>query len=183
MVYLHKLFVLSIMTLDFIPETNWVDIIVIIFLIRGGYIGLIQGFSVELFKTLGAIGATVLSLLYYNKLGLWLSSHSFLSLQIADFLSFLALVFALLFIFRALRILIFKISHLQLIFALEKWGGFTLGLARSIVFASLFLFLLVLLPIQYIKESVEVTSLSGPYLKEVAPKVLDFIVRFKPKEE
>jgi len=38
------------MNLNFLPQTNWVDIIVVIFLIRGGYIGLSKGFSVELFK-------------------------------------------------------------------------------------------------------------------------------------
>ena len=171
------------MTLDFIPETNWVDIIVVIFLIRGGYIGLTRGFSVELFKILGAIGTCVLTLLYYKQLGTWLVSHSFLSLQIADFLSFLILLFALLIIFRALRVLIFKVLHLELFYGLEKWGGLVLGLGRSIVFASLFLFVLALLPVEYIKESVEAKSFSGPYLKEVAPKVLGFIVRFKPKEE
>ena len=183
MVYLHKLFVLLNMDLNFLPQTNWVDIIVVIFLIRGGYIGLDQGFSVELFKTLGAIGATVITLLYYNGLGEWLASHSFLSPQIANFLSFLVLVFMLLFVFRVIRLLMFKISHFQLFYGLEKWGGFTLGLARSIVFASLFLFVLTLLPGQYIKESVEEKSFSGPYLKGVAPKVLNFIVMFEPKPE
>ena len=139
MVYLHKLFVLK-MDFSFLPKTNWVDIIVIIFLIRGGYIGLNRGFSVELFKTLGAIVATVLSLLYYDKAGEWLASHSFLSFQIANTISFLVLVFSLLIVFRIVRILLFRILHLELFYGLERGGGFTLGLARSIVFASLFLF-------------------------------------------
>ena len=171
------------MNLNFLPETNWVDIIVIIFLIRGGYIGLTQGLSVELFKTLGAVGACVVTLLYYNRLGQYLSSHSFLSLQIAGFLAFLVLIFSLLFIFRTIRVLVCKVLNLQLFYGLEKWGGLGLGLARSIIFASLFLFVLALIPVQYIKESVEVKSLSGPYLKQVAPKVLDFIVMFRPKPE
>ena len=171
------------MNLNFLPETNWVDIIVVIFLIRGGYIGLNQGFSVELFKVLAAVGVSVISLLYYNKLGQWLSSHSFLSPQVAEFLSFLVLFFALLLIFRAVRVLLFRILHLELFYGLEKWGGFSLGLVRSVVFASLFLFALTLLPVTYFKTSVEEKSFSGPHLKNVAPKILDFIVMFKPKVE
>lgn len=77
----------------------------------------------------------------------------------------------------------FRILHLELFFGLEKWGGLVLGLGRSIVLLSLFLFVLTLFPFEYIKESVEVKSLSGPYLKEAAPKVFEFIVRFKPKSE
>jgi len=171
------------MNLDFLPQTNWVDIIVIILLIRGGYIGLNQGFSVELFKVVGAVGVTVFSLLYYNKLGLWLSSHSFLPLQIAEFFSFLVLILALLFIFKLIRVLLFKILHLELFYGVERWGGFTLGLARSVIFTSLLLFALTLLPSEYIRGSVQDKSLFGPYLKEVAPKALNFIVRFKPKSE
>ena len=170
------------MDLTFLPVINWVDLIVIIFLIRGGYIGLSRGFSVELFKVLGAIASSVLSLLYYNKLGLWLSSHSFLSLEVADFLSFVILFFTLLFIFKAVRVLLFRILHLELFCGLERWGGLILGIGRSIVFASLFLFTLTLLPVTYLKQSVENESFSGPYLKDVAPQVVKFIVRFKPKD-
>lgn len=170
------------MNLSFIPETNWVDIIVVIFLIRGGYIGLGQGFSVELFKTLGAITATVASLLYYERVGEWLSSHSFLSLQIAEIISFLALFFSLLIVFKLVRTFLFKVLHFQLIGSnLERWGGFSLGLLRSVVFASLFCVMLTLIPVEYFKKSVEQRSFSGPYLKQVVPKVLEFIVMFKPK--
>ena len=170
------------MNLDFLPETNWVDIIVVIFLIRGGYIGYNLGFSVELFKLLGAVVATVLSLIYYADIGNWLTSHSFLSLQVANFISFLALFFSLLLVFKLVRTLLFRILHLELFGGLESWGGFTLGLARSVIFASLFLFALTLLPMQYIKESVEEKSFSGPYLKEIAPRVLSFVLKFRPKE-
>lgn len=169
------------MDLSFLPEINWVDIIVVTFLIRGCYIGLNQGFSVELFKTLGAIAATVLAFLYYANLGEWLKLHSFLSIQVASIISFSVLVFSLLIAFKAVRILLFSILHIELFGSLERWGGFTLGLVRGLVFASLFLFALTLLPGTYFKQSVEERSFSGPYLKEIAPKVVDFIVMFKPK--
>ncbi|MBN3038996.1 MAG: CvpA family protein [Candidatus Omnitrophica bacterium] len=167
----------------FLPHTNWVDIIVLVFLIRGGYIGLERGFSIELFKTIAAVAACVISTIFYNNLGQWLTSHSFLSLQVANFLAFLFLFFLLLFVFKIVRIIIFRVMHLELVYGWEKWGGFTLGLLRSAVFASLFIFTLTLLPIQYLKESVEEKSLTGPSIKRIAPRVTDFILRFKPKNE
>ncbi|MCQ9208099.1 MAG: CvpA family protein [Omnitrophica bacterium] len=171
------------MNLSFLPVGNWVDVIVIIFLIRGGYIGLQRGFSIELFKVLGAVATCVLSLLYYGHLGKWLATSSFLSLQVANFLSFLILFFLLLLVFRTVRVLLFKVLHLELLGEIEKWGGLILGLGRSLVFASLFLFALTLLPFEYIKESVEQESFSGAELKEMGPRMLEFIVRFKPETE
>ena len=167
---------------SFLFEANWVDVIVLIFLVRGAYIGLNQGFSVELFKTLGAIATAVLTLLCYGRVGEWLSSHSVLSLQIANFFSFSVLIFVLLFVFTIVRTLLFKVLHLQLFYGLERSGGFILGLIRSTVFVSLFLFVLTLLPFQYLKESVEVKSFFGPGLKEIAPKVVEFIIGFKPEQ-
>ncbi|MFC1699447.1 CvpA family protein [Candidatus Omnitrophota bacterium] len=170
--------------MSFLPETNWVDIIVVIFLIRGGYIGFNQGFSVELFKSLGAIAATVVSFLYYDQVGVWLAKHSFLSAQAANIISFLIFFFLLLIVFRWVRILLFKIMHFELIGSgLERWGGFSLGLLRSIVFASLFLFCLTLMPVDYLRKSVEEKSFFGPGLKQVAPKVFEFIMMFEPKKE
>ncbi len=180
MVYLCELSYIE-MNLNFLPQINWVDIIVAIFLIRGGYVGLNQGFSIELFKVLGTVAACVVSLSYYVKAAGWLASHSFLSPQAVNPISFVVLFFSVLIAFRILIIFLFRILHLGLFGALEKWGGLALGLTRSLIFASLFLFVLTLLPVEYFKESVEEKSFSGAYLKEIAPGVLDFVIQFKPK--
>ena len=153
----------------------------LVFVVRGCYIGLARGFSVELFKTLGVVVASVLTLLYYLEAGAWLASHSFLSIELADSVSFVVLIFSLLIVIKAVRILLFRVLHLELFYGLERWGGFTLGLARSVIFASLFLFALTILPVTYIKESVQEKSFFGPYLTPVAPKVLNFIMQFSPK--
>lgn len=171
------------MQTSFLPETNWVDIIVVIFVIRGAYIGLTRGFSIELFKFLGTIGAAVLSLLYYERLGTWLSAHTNLSPVVANSLSFVVLISLLLFIFTIVRTLSFKVLHVELIAGWESWAGFILGIIRSLILVSLFLHLLLFIPVEYIKESVEKTSFSGPYLERVAPKVLKFVVQFRPKAE
>jgi len=171
------------MEFSFLPEINWVDIIVLIFLIRGSYIGFVSGFSVEIFKILGAFLATILALSCYKGIGIWLAAHSFLSLPVANFLSFLCLFCLLLFLVRAFRVVVFKILHLQLIAGFESWGGLIFGIMRSLILASLFLFMLTLLPVDYIRNSVEKNSLTGLHLKQLAPQIMSFVVRFKPTRD
>jgi len=142
-----------------------------------------RGLSIEVFKTVAAVAACVAALNFYESLGQLLASHSFLTPQVAQFLTFSIILFSLLFVFRLVRILLFRILRLELLPGWEKWGGLTLGLGRSIVFASLFIFGLTLLSVDYLKVSVEERSLSGPHLIKVAPKVADFIGMFKPKKE
>ncbi len=152
------------------------------FLIRGGYIGLSRGFSVELFKIIGAIASVILSLLYYKIAGEWVARNSFLSLPTANFLAISVIIFALLFIFRILRILLFKVLHLELLCVfLERSGGVILGVARSLIWASLLLFVLTLPPITYLRESVEARSLVGPYVKQISAKIVELVVNYNPE--
>ena len=169
------------MDLSFLPEANWLDVIVLIFLVRGAYIGLSRGLSTELSKLLGAVLTVVFSLAFYDILGDWLASHSFLSPQVANFISFLLLVFILITLSRILRVFLFSILHLELFGGLEKWGGFALGLGRSLILASLFLYAVTLVPISYFKESAQEKSLFAPYLTDLAPKIVNVIFMFKPQ--
>lgn len=169
------------MDLSTIPQVNWVDLIVVTSLIRGGYIGLARGFSVELFKLSGMLATAVISLLCYKELGRFLTAHSFLSIQVANVISFIVIFIVLLIIFKLIRVFLFRVLHLELFGSLEKWGGLSLGLARSFVFASLFLFMLALIPVEYIQKSVEEKSFSGQNIKKIAPYIKEFVMKFKPK--
>jgi hypothetical protein len=71
--------------------------------------------------------------------------------------------------------------HFELFGGWERWGGCILGIAHSIIYISLFLFGLTLLPFTYVRESVQEKSFSASYIKEVAPKISEFIIQFKPK--
>lgn len=169
------------MDLSLLPEANWLDIIVLIFLVRGAYIGLSRGLSAELSKLLGVILTVVFSLAFYDILGGWLASSSFLSLQVANFISFLVLVLIFAMLSRIVRVFLFNILHLELFGGLEKWGGFILGIGRSLILGSLFLYAITLVPISYFRESVQEKSLFAPYLTGLAPKIVNVIFMFKPQ--
>ena len=163
------------------PNTNWVDIVVVIFLFRGGYIGLYQGFAAEIFKILGAIVACVASLSSYQIPGEWLNANSFLSAHTANIISFIFILFSILFLFRLIRIFLFRVLHIEIFGRLENWAGLILGLGRGLVLASLFIFALSLLPCEYLTQTIE-ASFSGARIKNVAPLIKDFIVKFQPRD-
>ncbi len=182
MIYLQKLFMDLIMNLSYLPRINWIDIIVVISLFRGGYIGLVRGFSVELFKLIGMVATAILTVLYYESLSLFLASHSFLPLEAANVVSVVFLFASLLLIFKLVRVLLFRVLHLELFGSLEKWGGCVLGFLRGFVFASLLLFVITLLPIEYAQKSIDEKSFLGPRIKQIVPQVTEFAMKFRPKD-
>lgn len=152
-------------------QLNWLDIFVVIILIRICYTAVKTGFPVELFKILGLILAAYLSLHYYSRLSLFVStllgskniSPLFLSL-----LSFIFLAGTGLLVFSFLRRIFFKFVKMEAVSALNKWGGFVLGIARGFLFASLLIFIFVMSRADYLKKTVT-TSYCAKGVFKIAP--------------
>ena len=168
--------------LNYIIKTiNWVDILVVILLIRTTYIGLSQGFAVEVFKSIGLICASVVSMHNYNRLGEFVNSYSFFSSPTASKAgSFIILTCAVLLVFKLLRIIFQFIAKIEVVSWLERFGGIIIGLCRGVLLSSVILFILTLMPPEYVKRSVDTNSLSGPYLVKITPATYDFIIKFLP---
>jgi uncharacterized membrane protein required for colicin V production len=156
------------MQLDTIRQFNWADIFVVILLLRIGYIALKSGLTIELFKLLGITLATYLSLHYYIA---WagfmqgLGAMKKIPLEFLSFVSFLALAVLGYLIFVVLRSLFYRFIKMETVPNLNKWGGFVLGIARAILLASLIMFILVISPISYFKNSVNGAYLGKRILK------------------
>jgi len=150
------------MQLETIRQFNWVDIFVVILLLRIGYIALKSGLTIELFKLLGIILATYLSLHYYIS---WagfmqgLGAMKKIPLEFLSFVSFLTLAVLGYLVFVVLRSLFYRFIKMEAVPNLNKWGGFILGIARGILLVSLIMFILAISPIGYFKNSV-----NGSYL-------------------
>ena len=61
------------MVIEFLKGLNWVDVFVVILLIRITYIAVKTGLSVEVFKSLGTVCAVYLALHYYINSGKFLN--------------------------------------------------------------------------------------------------------------
>lgn len=162
------------MFLSALKQFNWVDIFVVIIILRIGYVALRNGFSLELFKLLGTVLAIYLSLHYYlvfsDNIAGRLSIDNNIAREYLTFLFFIFLAVAGYAIFVILRKVFYRFIQLEAVANLNKWGGLFLGLCRAVLALSLLVCLLVTSPIAYLKNSVA-SSYSGKYLSKAAPAV------------
>lgn len=162
-------------------NTNWVDVCVVICLIRTSYMGYSRGFAAEFPRLLSLILVIVLTYHFYGRLGQFLSAHSLLLMppQVAERVSFASLVVLFMLFFMLLcRILRFVI-RISGPHAFDVIGGVIIGIARGILLASLILVILQFLFPTYLNKSIYEGSFSGRKVINLAPKTYEFVSGFK----
>ena len=166
------------MLLDIIKKLNWVDVFVIIILIRIGYVAFKTGFTIELFKLLGTIFAIYISLHYFTVVSDTLirrgATTEKIPLQFTDFVSFSVLVIAGYLIFVALRSVFYRFIKMEAAPNLQKWGGLVLGMFRAFLCAGLIMFMLTICSFEYFKNSVK-ESYTGKNFFKIAPATYSWI--------
>lgn len=156
-----------------IKSTNWVDACIVILLFRICYIAVKNGFPHEVFKIFGTVTASYFSLHYYTILSsairsrLNLKSNTWQSLDFFIFVTIFILIYLL---FVLLRKIFSKALKVEVPPTLNKWGGFILGLARTLLLASLLIFMLLLSDITSFNKGAK-GSYSGKYIVGIAPAV------------
>jgi len=161
------------MILSTLRQFNWVDIFVVVILIRVCWAAIKGGFLAELFKTLGTISAIYLSLHYYIVLSDSIReriSAKNVPLDFLDFVFFIVLAITGYLLFVILRQAVLKFINMEPIPQLNKWGGFGLGVIRAFLLTGLLIFMLLISSISYLQKSV-VNSFSGEYFSKIAPGV------------
>lgn len=165
---------------DIFSRINWVDIVVLIILIRTTYIGLDKGFSVEIFKFFGIIFALALGLNFYIPLSQFISAHSFVPLSLGKILAFLGLVFLMVLVFKLIYLFFKALVKAEFVKWLDKIGGLSLGILRGILISSLVFITLLLLPWDYPGYSIKARSLSGQPILKAAEKFYCLTFKFYP---
>ena len=166
------------MLLDLIKKLNWVDVFVIIALVRIGYVAFKTGFTIELFKLLGTLLAIYLSMHYFTIVSDTLirrgATTENVPLQFTDFISFLVLVIAGYLIFVFLRSIFYRFIKMEAALNLQKWGGFVLGIFRALLCVGLIMFMLVVSSFDYFKDSVKESYIGKSFFK-IAPATYSWI--------
>jgi uncharacterized membrane protein required for colicin V production len=165
------------MLFNVIKQFNWVDISIIILVLRICFTSYETGLPVTLFKLLGTLAALYLSMHYYT----WLSDQLMrlpfarvFPLTFMDFVCFLVLMVLGYGIFIFLRIMVHRFLKMEAVPVLNKWGGLVLGIIRAVLVAGLFIFSLRISTAGYLMRSA-VKSYSGTYLLHVAPSVYSWM--------
>ncbi|MBU3958369.1 MAG: CvpA family protein [Candidatus Omnitrophica bacterium] len=178
------------MLLGGIRQFNWLDIVVLILILRIGYIALKNGLPVELFKFFGTIFSVYLSMHYYVLWAVYLQERiplKNISLGFLRLFSFVALSALGYFIFLLLRKVFYRLITVEPVEKLNKWGGFILSMLRGILLLSLILFILVISNISYLNKSAR-NSYLGRRIFKVAPFVYsglwnNLVSKFRTAEE
>lgn len=162
------------MIIDYLKQINWIDIFVVILLIRITYISLKRGFPIELFKLLGTVCAIFLACHYYLRLGNFFNKFIFLGSEAAinflNFLSFLALYFLGYGLFVLVRLVFTILIRMEAISLLNRWGAFILGIGRWMLLVSIIFFSITVSNCTYFKQSLK-NSISGLNFFKLTPRV------------
>lgn len=178
------------MLLNIIKQFNWVDIFIVILLIRIFYISIRSGLAIEIFKVAGTVLAIFLSLHHYTNLAdiikLRLTSEK-VPIEFLDFLCFVFLAFLGYLIVALLCKVFSRFIKIEAVPALNKWGGLTLGVVRGFLLSSIVIYVLSISGISYFKNSV-IDSYFGKRLFKIAPVTYGkiwsgFVSKFVPKEK
>lgn len=161
------------MIIDIISQLNFLDIIILIILFRILYIAIKTGLAIELFKLLGVIFSTYVSLHYYTSIS-DLIQRRFLPkvavLEFVDFIIFLVLAALAYLGFVALRSIFYRFMSLEATPKLNKFGGLILGLIRGFFVIGLLVFTLTICSVKYFSQAVE-RSYLGSRAVVISPRV------------
>lgn len=161
---------------------NWVDILVVILLFRTSYIGARTGLSEEIFRIIGILLGLFLSMKYSSALGTLLNTNISLPQALVDSLTFFILILLSVLSLKLVSLGLTKIVKLAFAEAIDKWGGFVVGLFRGIMILSLLFTLFGITQVDYLVKSVEERSLSGLYIKQMASNVYQVFSRNSPQD-
>ena len=148
---------------------NWVDVIVLIVLLRGAYVGRRDGLSVELVK-LGTVFITYYcAIKYYTWLAEWISHHSRLPMDWATVIAFLSIAVESLVAVWIFFKLLGKIVTLQFESRISTGGGTVVGLFRALLVSSLLLFGLFFIPDKFVRKQVYANAWWGHIAIDATP--------------
>lgn len=155
---------------EIVKQFNWVDFAVLFLLCWIIYFAAKNGFIVELFKLLGTVFAIYISFHYYTTLSdlikNWFPIQVFPT-DYLDFLVFFPLLILGYLVFVLIRNIVMNFIKVETVPTLSKWGGFTLGIARGVLTASLVIYLFAMSCIPYLTTSAQ-RSFLGKKLFNVA---------------
>ena len=160
---------------------NWVDLIIVIIVLRGCYVGFSRGLLTELVHCIGAVCVTALSVNYAGFLAHWLTpwiawANPAIATSLLFWVLFLLALFA---VHRIIRALATVIKWEQVHWFLQGMA-IVLGSARGLWWAGFFLVVFVSSGVDYFRASVEERSVLGPRLVVISRETLERVTEQFP---
>ena len=158
-----------------LASINWVDVAMLVLLIRIVFIGVKTGFVTELFKLLGVLSAVFLGLHYYTLLAVFIAKKTSWPLDILEFVFFVFLVCLIVLAVKYLRdgfLVIFKFETAHE--GVNQWGSGILSVIRALLLASIIMFGFLLSHVEWLQKET-MTSISHKLALKAAPNTYSFL--------
>jgi len=169
--------------MDIIKNFNWIDVLVVLLLLKSAYAGARTGLTAELFKLIGTVISIVLGLHYYNNIGGALIDYINMPVWFAQFIILVVVVLLVRVIFKYGVVLLLKVLNIQFILGLERIGGALIGFGRGFLFGGLILIASLFLPVRYFYSSIYEGSFLASYLIRTTKAVYTSIIGLVPSQE
>lgn len=167
--------------MDIITRLNWVDILVIIIMLRTSYVAFQDGLSHEILPVIGVSTSLVLSLYYYKIIAIVISQNmGNLPVGLLNVAAFAAVFAAIIFVFKFVRLIFDKIIKVTWHPLIERFGGLIAGIVKASLVTSAVLIILVLMPLSYLRWSVCERSFSGMYFLRIGPAIYAKVAKVLP---
>ena len=169
--------------MELLENFNWIDIVVLVLVVRGIYLGIRHGLTAELFNFIGILVSLVLAVQYYSQIADALIINFGLPIWLCQFLCFVIIAQLIRLIVKYCVILFLRVLNIQFVPHLERIGGGVVGLGRSIIISALLMLSLTLLSSGYMTGSIYDKSFSGSFLIKVAERTYRSLVFWMPEED
>ncbi|MDP2913169.1 MAG: CvpA family protein [Candidatus Omnitrophota bacterium] len=167
--------------MEIVTKINWVDVLVIIIILRTSYVAFQEGLSHEIFPLLSAIFTVSIALHYYNRIAFYIYQNSIqVPVALLDLIIFISLIVLLGFIFKFTKVILDKIIKVTWHPLIERLGGLIVGALRASITASIVLIIISMMPLPYLSWSVRERSLTGMYFLRIGPDIYERVAAFLP---
>ena len=172
---------------DIFTNFNWVDILIIIVIVRIIYTGMKSNILVEFLALLGVVIANFVTLHYYSRFSDFLHDKLFMPEVVQDFFAFLLIWLTIYVLFKLIINGWTLIIKAQAHPTVDQWGGAILSFANSLFVAGM-IFMLFLVSDNSYFQKIAKQSFTGFYLADFSPKAYQYfydnlVVKFFPNEQ
>lgn len=169
--------------MEILNKINWVDVVVLILILRSIYLGIRHGLTAELFSFIGILLSLVCAVSWYSQVADVLIVNFSLPIWFSQILCFVIIVQLIRVAFKYGLAMFLRVLNVQFLPQLERVGGGVVGFGRGIIISGILLLALGLISNSYMSESIYQKSFSGMFLIKAAERTYSALTFWLPEEE
>ena len=154
---------------------NWVDLLIVLIVVRGIYIGIKTGLSYEFYRFLALILGYYSALVFHSDGARFIMSHTLIKEKWAHLVAFIGIATIVFLVVIIVLKVLHKIMRIEFAPGINGIGGGIIGGLRSFFIVSLVLLAIFFVPCRYIKKQIYDDSYLGNYAIKYTPRVFSYV--------